>query len=73
MDVKLRCQSVRGTAQGDNIVTERSFVSTDLNGAQLNEGIDNASYQDMQTGVALDASIGLNDVVTFTIGVPPVA
>jgi hypothetical protein len=72
MDVKLRCQSVRGTAQGDKIITERSFVSTDLAGAPLNEGVLQASYSDAQTGDALDDSIALNDVVTITL-VPPVA
>jgi len=72
MDVQLRCESIRGTAQGAEIVTERTFVSTDNEGQQLNDGITNASYQDSQRGTALDASIQLNEVVTFAIGAPPV-
>jgi len=72
MDVKMRCQSIRGTAQADQIVTERTFVSTDNDGNQLNADVTNASYQDTQTGPAGDTSIQLNEVVTFAIGVPPV-
>lgn len=72
MDVQLRCDSIRGTAQGADIVTDRTFVSTDNEGAQLNESVTNASYQDSQRGPTLDASIQLNEVVTFTIGAPPV-
>jgi len=72
MNVQLRCNSIRATAQGAEIVTERTFVSTDTEGNQLNTNVSNASYQDVQTGPAADNSIGLNQVVPFTLG-PPVA
>jgi len=69
----MRCQSIRATAQGDQIVTERQFVSTDIEGAQLNADVTNASYQDTQTGTAADTSIALNEIVDFAIGAPPIS
>ena len=70
MDVKLRCNSIRGSVQGDKIATERTFVSTDVDGSQLNPDVNFANYQDSKIGDTSDTSIKLNDVVTFTIGTP---
>jgi hypothetical protein len=71
MTVNLRCNSITATAQGDKIVTTRTFVSTDLEGNQLNADVTFANYQDSQTGDATDTSIALNQVVAFTLA--PVA
>jgi len=66
----LRCNRKTVTASGEEVITERAFVSTDKTGAQLNPGVQNASYNDTLVGATEDTSINLNDVVPFSMGVP---
>jgi len=65
MDIKLRCNRISQSSQGTQIMTERSFVSTTVDGVQLNEEVQNASYTDMILSDTEDTSITVNDIVTM--------
>lgn len=65
MEVVLRCNRRTIREDGDKVVTERSFVSTDREGKQLNEGIIGASYSDTIVGDSEDVSVVMHGIVTF--------
>jgi len=65
MQVKMRCNRKVFREDSGKIVTERTFVSTDREGKQLNEGVIAASYNDTIVGDSEDNSVVMHGVVTF--------
>jgi hypothetical protein len=64
----LRCnRTTSADGGGGKIVTDRSFVSSGIDGAPLNADVASASYTESVIGDAADETYKVNDLVEVTI------